>query len=100
MRGEIVRAEIRLDLDDAADAPDTADHVDQVLAEEVARDVDRVAVVERAAEPYGSLGGSPSASTTFFGATLRKLSSMRKRNSTVDVRAVGRIVTQPLLPRP
>jgi len=45
---EVVRAEVGLDLDDAADALDTPRAPYEVLPEQVLRDGDRVAVVERA----------------------------------------------------
>jgi hypothetical protein len=46
MRREIVRSQIRFGLDDAADALDSAVDVDEVFAQQIFRDFDRVPVVE------------------------------------------------------
>jgi hypothetical protein len=46
MRGEVVRAEIRLGLDDAPDALDAVDDMDEVFSEQILGDLHGVAVVE------------------------------------------------------
>jgi hypothetical protein len=48
MRGQIVRTEIRFDLDDPAHTLHAAVDVHQALAEQLVRDDDRIAVVELA----------------------------------------------------
>jgi len=48
MRREIVRTEIGLDFDDAADPLDAAGDVNQMLAEQLVRDDDGIAIVESA----------------------------------------------------
>ena len=51
MRGEVVRPEVGLDLDDAADPRQSVSAADKALPEQVAGDRDGVAVVELARQP-------------------------------------------------
>ena len=46
MRGEVVFADIRLDLDDFSDAPDTAGQVDEPFSQQILCDDDGVAVIK------------------------------------------------------
>ena len=61
MRGKVVGTQVSLGLHDAPDTLDAGDDVDEMLAQEATRHLDRVAVVERAAKPQTGIAGAMAA---------------------------------------